>query len=116
VLAKHSEEPALLANLAWAYAGLARKDDALRTIQQAVHLIPSWRDAMEGPAYASMQAQIQAWVGNKDAAIEQLRSVVKQPGGPSYGELKLDPGWDDLRADPRFEPLIAEAKQPIPID
>jgi hypothetical protein len=55
-------------------------------------------------------------VGNKDAAIEQLRSVVKQPGGPSYGELKLDPGWDDLRADPRFEPLIAEAKQPIPID
>jgi eukaryotic-like serine/threonine-protein kinase len=116
VLAKHSEEPALLANLAWAYAGLARKDDALRTIQQAVHLIPSWRDAMEGPAYASMQAQIQAWVGNKDAAIEQLRSVVKQPGGPSYGELKLDPGWDDLRADPRFEQLIAEAKQPIPID
>ena len=87
-LGKHPEEPPLLANLAWAYAGLGRKEEALGTIQRAVHLIPSWRDAMEGPAYASMQAQIQAWVGNKEAAIEQLGTVVKQAGGPSYGELK----------------------------
>jgi eukaryotic-like serine/threonine-protein kinase len=115
-LDKHPEEPALFANLAWAYAGLGRKEEALRTIQRAVHLIPSWRDAMEGPAYASMQAQIQAWLGDKDAAIEQLAKVLKQAGGPSYGELKLDPSWDVLRGDPRFAELIAEAKQPIPID
>jgi eukaryotic-like serine/threonine-protein kinase len=115
-LDKHPEEPALLANLAWAYAGLGRKEEALRMIQQAVHLIPSWRDAMEGPAYASMQAQIQAWLGDKEAAIEQLGTLVKQAGGLNYGELKLDPGWDDLRGDPRFEQLIVAAKQPIPID
>ena len=77
-----------------------------------MELIPSWRDAAEGPVYASMQAQNFAWLGDSDAAIKQLTSVVKQPAGPSYGELKLDPGWDVLRADPRFEALVAEAAKP----
>jgi hypothetical protein len=71
---------------------------------------------MEGPAYASMQAQVQAWIGNKDAAIEQLSALVRQASGPSYGELKLDPGWDDLRGDPRFEQLIAQAAKPVSLD
>ena len=112
-LEKHSNEPAVVANLAWAYAGLGRKEDALRMSQQAVQLAPSWRDAIEGPYYASMQAQVQAWVGNKDAAIEQLSGLLKRAGGPSYGELKFDPGWDDLRGDPRFEGLIAQAAKPV---
>jgi serine/threonine protein kinase/tetratricopeptide (TPR) repeat protein len=115
-LLKYPNDAQTHINLGWAYAGLGRKEDALRASQQAVQLVPSWRDAAEGPGYASMQAQIQAWVGNKDAAIDQLTAVVKQAAGTSYGELKLDPAWDDLRGDPRFEKLIAEAKQPIPID
>jgi hypothetical protein len=63
-----------------------------------------------------MQAMVQAWVGNKDAAIEQLTGLMKQAGSPSYGELKFDPGWDDLRQDPRFAGLIADAAKPIKID
>jgi hypothetical protein len=59
-----------------------------------------------------MQAQCLAWLGEGDAAIKQLSSVVKQPAGTSYGELKLDPGWDVLRADPRFEALLAESAKP----
>ncbi|MGH8095205.1 MAG: TPR end-of-group domain-containing protein [Chthoniobacterales bacterium] len=77
-----------------------------------MQLIPTWRDATEGPLYATMQAQIHAWLGDRDAAIEQLARLVKLPAGPSYGELKLDPSWDDLRADPRFEGLLAEAARP----
>jgi tetratricopeptide (TPR) repeat protein len=104
-------------NLAAKYdAGLGRKEDALRTSQKAVQLIPSWRDAIEGPFYASMQAQVQAWVGNKDAAIEQLSALLKRAAGPSYGELKLDPSWDDLRGDPRFEGLIARASRPVSLE
>jgi len=115
-LTEHADEPALVGNLAWAYAGLGRKDYALRTIQQAVQLIPSWRDATEGPAYAAMQAQIQAWVGNKDAAIEQLSGLLKQAAAPTYGDLKFDPGWDDLRNDQRFEELIAQAAKPVTLE
>jgi hypothetical protein len=41
--------------------------------------------------------------------------VVKIPAGPSYGELKFAPWWDELRSDPRFEPLMVEAAKPIPL-
>ncbi len=115
-LAERPDDPAIVSNLAWAYAGLGRKEDALRASQRSVELIPSWRDAAEGPSYANMQAQTLAWVGDKDAALKQLTSVVKLPGGPSFGELKLDPSWDELRGDPRFDELVAETAQPIPLD
>lgn len=116
LLQKRPKDAAAIIDLAWAYAGLGRKEDALRRSQEAVQLVPSWRDAVEGPAYASMQALIQAWVGNRDAAIEQLAAVMKQAGAPSYGELKLDPNWDELRGDPRFEKLILEAQKPIQVE
>ncbi len=116
VLAERPDDPAVISNLAWAYAGLGRKEEALRASQRSVELIPSWRDAAEGPFYANMQAQTLAWVGDKDAALKQLTSVVKLPGGPGFGELKLDPSWDDLRGDARFDKLIAETAQPIYLD
>jgi serine/threonine protein kinase/tetratricopeptide (TPR) repeat protein len=115
-VAERPDDPATVSNLAWAYAGLGRKEDALRASQRSVELVPSWRDAAEGPFYANMQAQTLAWVGDKDAALKQLAAVVKLPGGPSFGELKLDPSWDELRGDPRFDALIAEAAHPISLD
>ena len=48
-----------------------------------------------------------ARVGETDVALKQLEAVTKIPGGPSYGELCLDPEWDPLRGDPRFEKIIA---------
>ncbi len=112
-LVKQPNSPMNLIDLAWAYAGLGRAEEALRVAQEAVQLVPIWRDATEGPRYAAMQAQIQAWLGNKEAAIEQLTAVVKLPAGPSYGDLKFNPSWDELRDDPRFALLLAEAQKPI---
>ena len=37
----------------------------------------------------------------------QLQTVSKIPCGPSYGGLRLDPEWDLLRGDPRFEKIVA---------
>jgi hypothetical protein len=39
--------------------------------------------------------------------VEQLDIVSELPYGPSYGELRLDPEWDSLRGDPRFEKIVA---------
>ncbi len=113
LLVKHPRDPRSLIDLAWAFAGLGRAEEALETGQQAVQLVPTWRDAAEGPHYAAMQAQIQAWLGNTEAAIEQLTALMKQPAGPSYGDLKFNPSWDALRGDPRFAGLLAEAQKPI---
>jgi TolB-like protein/Tfp pilus assembly protein PilF len=96
-------------------AGLGRKDDALREGQRAVELFPVEKDAMEGPVMIKYLAMIAAWVGNKDLACEQLAVVMRRPSGLSYGELKLQPLWDPLRGDPRFERLVEEAKQPVAV-
>jgi hypothetical protein len=61
-------------------------------------------------------AQICAWTGERDLAIEQLEALAKIPGGPSYGELRLSPVWDPLRGDPRFEKIIAESAKPIKLN
>ncbi len=46
-------------------------------------------------------------VPRTEAVVEQLEALAKTPGGPSYGILRLDPMWDLLRGDPRFEKIVA---------
>ena len=58
-------------------------------------------------AFAVNLAQIYAWTGEKDLAIEQIAAVERVPNFLSYGLLKLHPQWDSLRADPRFEKIVA---------
>ena len=52
-------------------------------------------------------AMIYAWAGDKESALKQLEASVNVPSGISYGELKLNPVWDPLRGDPRFEKIVA---------
>jgi hypothetical protein len=52
-------------------------------------------------------AIICAWVGEKDLALAQLETVTRMPCYLSYGQLRLQPYWDPLREDPRFEKIVA---------
>ena len=61
-------------------------------------------------------AQVLALTGDRDAAFEKLASLVKLPFCLNYGELKLNPMWDDLRNDPRFDRLLAESALPPATD
>jgi TolB-like protein/DNA-binding winged helix-turn-helix (wHTH) protein len=88
-------------------AGLARKDDAVREGRRACELMPVSRDTIVGPALITNLALIYAWTGEKDLAFEQLTASAQIPSGVTYGDLKLNPRWDMLRADPRFEKLAA---------
>jgi TolB-like protein/Tfp pilus assembly protein PilF len=89
-------------------AALGNKEDAIREGQRAVELIPVSKSAIEGPMSLQYLAVIYAWTGEKDRAIEQLTEVAKLPGASlSYGHLRLHPIWDPLRADPRFDEIIA---------
>jgi TolB-like protein/Tfp pilus assembly protein PilF len=88
-------------------AGLGRKEEALREGRRAVELLPISRDAVAGTAFAINLAQIYAWTGKKDLAIEQIAAIERVPNQLSYGLLKLHPIWDSLRGDPRFEQIVA---------
>jgi len=87
-------------------AGLGRKEQALREGRRACELLPISKDAIAGAAYAVNLAQIYAWTGEKDLAIEQIAAVERVPNELSYGRLKLHPYWDPLRGDLRFEKIV----------
>jgi len=104
--------------LSWAGmidAAMGRPEEAIRESKWAVELRPISRDAIEAPEYARNLAVVYAWIGDRDRAIEQLLQLAKTPNGLSVGDLRLDPFWDNLRADPRFETILAEVAKPIPI-
>jgi hypothetical protein len=76
-----------------------------------MELAPLAQEAMRGPSnnegFARTRfAIICAWTGERDLALEQLEALAKTPGGPSYGDLRLDWMWDPLRGDPRFEKIV----------
>ena len=88
-------------------AALGHKEEALREARRAVELLPAEKDAINGPLMIKYLAMIAAWAGDKDLACEQLAIAVRPPSTVSYGQLKLEPDWDPLRGDPRFEKIIA---------
>jgi TolB-like protein/tRNA A-37 threonylcarbamoyl transferase component Bud32/Tfp pilus assembly protein PilF len=88
-------------------AALGRKEEALREGWRAVELLPVEKDSINGAHMIHYLAMIAAWVGEKDLAFEQLAFSARTPAGVTYGELKLDPFWDPLRGDPRFEKIVA---------
>jgi TolB-like protein/predicted Ser/Thr protein kinase/Flp pilus assembly protein TadD len=88
-------------------AGLGRTEDALREGRRALELTPPEKDSLDAADVVYYYAVICAWVGERDLAIKQLESSAKMPAGVSYAEIRLDPHWDPLRGDPRFEKIVA---------
>jgi TolB-like protein/class 3 adenylate cyclase/Tfp pilus assembly protein PilF len=95
--------------LAMAYAALGDQSKALAIVDQ----VPV-DDALFVGFLAYIRARIAVYAGNKDSALEQLAISAHNPGfNATYGDLKLNPGWDTLRGDPRFEKIVEEAKKPV---
>lgn len=87
---------------------LGRKDEAIREGKRASELLPESKDAFEGPAVTISLAQIYAWAGETDQALSLLEHSLRTPNGITVAVLKLDPVWDPLRKDPRFQRLIEQ--------
>jgi TolB-like protein len=95
-------------------AGLGRKEEAIREARQAVELLPIAKDSLNGPTMVANLALVYAWTGERDRALEQLEKVATLPGvwhdTVTYGDLLLNPCWDSLRGDKRFDKIVAAAK------
>src|SRR6266700_1241002 len=87
-------------------AGLGLKEDAINEGRKAVELVPESQDAFDGPQATAALAEIYAWVGEHDEAFRLLDHLLSVPNGLTVPTLKLDPVWDPLRKDPRFQALI----------
>ncbi len=103
---QHQKDARFRSALGIAYAGLGRKEDAIREGQLAVELLPVSKEAMRGTDRVEDLARIYVMVGEFDAAIDQLKFLLSVPGDMSIPLLRLDPAWDPLREHARFEQLV----------
>jgi serine/threonine protein kinase/tetratricopeptide (TPR) repeat protein len=104
----HPEDASLLSALAVIDAALGRKLEAMEEAKRAVAMLPVSEDAVDGPSLLYNLAAVYGMMNERDLAFQELAVSAKIPGGVSYGDLKLDPCWDPLRNDPRFDKLLAE--------
>ena len=102
----------LHAALGRAYAGLGEAAPAIAEGQKAMAMRPTSKDPFEGPAHEENMANIYALLGDADHAILILKRLLQIPYGGAITPplLRLDPVWDQIRNDPRFQELAAEKK------
>ncbi|HJT82527.1 MAG TPA: tetratricopeptide repeat protein [Chthoniobacterales bacterium] len=100
------EDPSRHAMLGELLAMLGRKEEAIQEGKRAMELKPESKDAFDGPAFTTSMAQIYTWVGERDQALQLIEKLLDTPNGLTAPILKIDPVWDPLRDDPRFQALI----------
>jgi tetratricopeptide (TPR) repeat protein len=96
--------------LAMIDAGLGHREEAVREARRACDL--SSNVALDAPIAACNLAVVYAWTEQSDLALAVLAEWITRPAGanepdqPTYGDFRLNPVWDPLRDDPRFEKLV----------
>ena len=103
-------EAAFHSYLGIAYAGLGRKEEAIREGKKGVELLPVSKDAVDAPVFVQILAQIYVMTGDYDSAIDQLEYLLSIPSNISIPYLRIDPTWAPLRNQPSFQRLLAGNK------
>jgi hypothetical protein len=109
---KAPNSPPIAAGLSLVHAFLGEKDAAIKEAERAIALLPSAKDAVDGPSFEEQLAFVEAFVGDKSRAISMLQHLLEIPYSDCVTPalLRLDPKWDSLRGDPRFQKLCEEKK------
>jgi Flp pilus assembly protein TadD len=100
------DDPALHAELAAAYAGLGRREPAIREGRRAVELRPPSKDTWLGVDMLRNLAVVYATLGEADSAVKQLRVLLEVPSWISVPALRADPTWDGIRRNAGFQALL----------
>jgi TolB-like protein/Flp pilus assembly protein TadD len=93
--------------LGLALAYLGRKEEAIREGERSLALLPLTREAVVGPYNQHQLARIYVLVGEPERALDRLEPLLKIPYYLSPGWLRIDPNFDPLRTNPRFQKLVS---------
>jgi TolB-like protein/Tfp pilus assembly protein PilF len=107
-IAHDPKDPGAHSSLGIAYAGLGRRSDALREAKLACDLAPASKDALEALDPRDSLAGVYTMIGQPGEAIAVLDDRLSRIGTRTAHWLRLDPTWDPLRSDPRFQALLTK--------
>jgi serine/threonine-protein kinase len=100
------EDPRLHSSLGIIYAKQGRRDEAVREGKLACDLLPQSKDGFYYLPYVIDLAHIYTILGDNEAALERLEHLLSNPSYFSAPFLRMDPRWNSLSDDPRFQALL----------
>jgi TolB-like protein/Tfp pilus assembly protein PilF len=112
-VAQQPENSDLWSGISLAHAILGEKEEALSAGQKAMELLPTSRDAVQGPSFELGYAIVLAWVGEKDRALVEFQRLLGVPYGANVylGRVFGRP----LHGDPRYEAMLSDPKNNAPL-
>ena len=108
MIVKNPNRTNVISLLGLAYAYLGRKDEAIRHGKRATELKPIVDHPVLGLRYVRNLAGIYAYVGEFDAALEQLDYLLSVPSFTTVERLRLEYVWDPIRDHPGFQAIVGQ--------
>ncbi len=107
-VAQDPDDSRFHSSLGIAYAGLGRRVEAVREASLGCELMPASKDAWRALRRVEDLALVYTMVGQTSEAIAQLEHLLAGSGEFTPHLLRLEPKWDPLRSDPRFQALLTK--------